>query len=205
MKISDDQTKKIEQKIHEVEKLTSGEIIPILLKQSDFYPAAHFRSAIVIGILSVLIFSFIQEEPYNPLWLLWIQFAGFIVGYFLAYLPSCKKLFSKKDEMDEEVYQKGLQLFFENNLHTTKDRTGILVMVSLLEHKIEILADEGINKKVEKDTWSNLLIPFPEMVKKGDFVEGLIEIIDKCGKILEEKFPIKDGDTNELPNKLIND
>ena len=49
---------------------------------------------------------------------------------------------------------KGLQAF-ESNLHTTKERTGILIMISVLEHRVEILADKGINDKVAKTPGTN--------------------------------------------------
>lgn len=205
MKISKDEIQKIEEKIKEIESHTSGEIVPVILRQSDFYPAAHFRAALFAGILSALIFSYYKEGSYDPLWILWAQFSGMIIGYLSAYNSFFKRVFTKKAEIEEEVHQKALQVFFENDLHSTKDRTGILIMVSLLERKIEILADKGINEKVEKETWANFLKTFPKNAQKGQFVNAFIEVIENCGVVLSKNFPIQENDTNELSNKLILD
>ncbi|MDC0255078.1 TPM domain-containing protein [Bacteriovoracales bacterium] len=195
---------KIEQAIKTVESTTSGEIVPAIFTQSDFYPASHFRLAITIGIL-IPTLSLLTEWPEGPGSILWLQLPGLVLGYYLAYIPTLKRWFSTKKEIAEEVHQRALQAFFENNLHTTKDRTGILIMVSALEHRVEILADKGINDKVEVETWNKILTPFIDQIKNDQLIDGLVDTIVECGKVLTEYFPIKSDDRNELSNKIVTD
>ena len=58
MKINEQEKTLIEEAINKAESKTSGEIVPVILAQSDFYPAAHFRLALLCGILFSLICYF---------------------------------------------------------------------------------------------------------------------------------------------------
>ena len=203
MQLNKTDKEKIKEAIAKAEKSTSGEIVPIVLKQSDLYPAAHFRSAIFFSFIPpvILYYSFIDIP--DPMYFIWSQLPGLLFGYFLAYLPRVKRLFSTQKELSLEVHQRAVQAFFNNNLHTTRDRTGILIMASLMEHRVEILADSGINEKVPPRTWRKILNPMIKKIKQGNLTEGFCDAIESCGKVLTEHFPIKEDDTNELSNEVI--
>ncbi len=204
MKINDKDRALINEAIKKAEANTSGEIVPVILQQSDFYPAAHFRLALVVGIL----FAILCYYNYNfndPIVLIWSQLPGMVLGFVLAYIPMLKRLFTTKFEMQEEVYQRAIQLFYENKISMTRDRTGILIFISLLERKVEMLADCGINEKVEKDYWEKLVSALVIKIKEGKSTEGIITAINSCGENLANSFPIKADDTNELPDELITD
>jgi putative membrane protein len=204
MKITNIDKEKIKLAIKEVELKTSGEIVPVILSQSDFYPAAHFRLALIIGIFSSLICYYTYDFD-DPILLIWSQVLGLIVGYLLAYLPFLKRIFTTQKEINEEVYQRSLEIFYENKVSITRDRTGIMIYVSLLERKVEVLADCGINEKVDKDYWSELVKSLSTDISNGHMIDGIIKSINTCGEKLIESFPIKDDDTNEIVDELITD
>ena len=93
--------------------------------------------------------------------------------------------------------------FYKLNMHQTRDKTGVLLLFLLGEREFYILADEGINEKVDPNTWENVSIGIQEEFKNGYFTEGIITGIEKVGQILSEYFPIKPDDTNELTNKVV--
>jgi putative membrane protein len=204
MKLSIEEKAFIKKSIKEAEETTSGEIVPVILSKSDFYPAAHFRFALIMSIL----FSFICYYTIDfddPITLLWVQIPGMITGYLLAYIPFVKRLFSTKSELKEEVYQRALEVFHNHRVSMTKDRTGIMIYISLLEKKVEVLADCGINEKVDKDYWDKLVATLLIQISEKKLVKGLGNAITECGKSLEESFPIQSDDTNEISDDLITD
>ncbi len=204
MKISETDKEIISEAIKTAESKTSGEIVPVILGSSDFYPAAHFRLALIMGILASLICYYTYDFN-DPIMLLFIQLPGMVVGYLLAYLNFFKRLFTSQSEMDEEVFQRALEVFYKNKVSMTKDRTGIMIFISLLERKVEILADCGINEKVEKEYWNNMLNNLLSKIKTNDITSGLAEAIAECGRSLEKSFPIKGDDTNEISDDLVTD
>ena len=76
-------------------------------------------------------------------------------------------------------------------------------MVSLLEHRVEILADTGINEKVDRDTWNNIITDMLSSIKASGLTDGFCVAIKECGEILEKDFPGSHDNTNEISNKLI--
>ena len=67
--------------------------------------------------------------------------------------------------MNEEVNQRTLQAFYENQLHKTKDGTGVMIFISLLEKRVNIIGDWGINSKVGQNFWDSELRYLSKAIK----------------------------------------
>ncbi len=102
---------------------------------------------------------------------------------------------SVKDLAETEFYKLGM--------NETRDKTGILIFLLLTEKKFYILADEGINEKVEQSVWDEIRDRMQRQFKTGNYLEGILSAIEEIGKILAQFFPIKPDDTNELSNKVV--
>lgn len=92
--------------------------------------------------------------------------------------------------------------FARLGMNNTRDKTGILIYVNLLLRQFYILADSGINEKVEQSNWDNIRDEIQNQFKKGNYTEGIIYGLNEVGKILTGHFPIKPDDVNELTNKV---
>ena len=92
--------------------------------------------------------------------------------------------------------------FFRLGMNNTRDKTGILIYVNLLQRQFYILADSGINAKVEQSVWDDIRNEIQNEFKLGHYTEGIIYGINEVGKILTNHFPIKPDDVNELTNKV---
>ncbi|MDC1174264.1 TPM domain-containing protein [Bacteriovoracaceae bacterium] len=205
VKYTDIDKKRIEEAISLVEARTDAEVIPIIFRKSDNYPGAHLRCAILFGMLIPAIIYMIPIDFDRPELYVYGQITGLLLGYVLTFNDRMKRLFCTFGEMKEEVYQRCTQAFLENGLHTTKDNTGILIAISLLEHKVEIMADYGINQKVNKNTWKEICQGLTKKIKSGDINGGIVEAINECGKHLIEHFPKTEDNQNELSNQLVID
>jgi putative membrane protein len=85
----------------------------------------------------------------------------------------------------------------------TKAATGVLLYLSLAEHRAEIIAEESIHSKVSAEVWGEAMAALIAAVKQGRPGDGLAEAVAQIGKVLAEHFPRSEGDTNELPDRLI--
>ena len=93
--------------------------------------------------------------------------------------------------------------FYKLKMDSTRDKTGILIYVLLSKRKFYILADSGINGKVNQDVWDKMRDEMQVEFQQGRYLEGIIKTIEKVGNLLSQHFPIKHDDTNELSNKVI--
>jgi len=110
--------------------------------------------------------------------------------------------FSKK-EQKEALRRRAIKEFSKLGIHNTKDKTGVLIMVSLEERMVQILAGAGINSVVPENTWSAMVQCVTEGIKAGNPAQGIITAVNDIGAMLSEKFPIKPDDSNELSNSVV--
>ena len=111
--------------------------------------------------------------------------------------PVLKKRKSIRSLVEEEFAKLGM--------NATRDKTGILIFILLKERQFYVLADSGINEKVEQTVWDSVRNNMQNEFKNGSYLSGILSAIEQVGKILSEHFPIKSDDTNELSNKVVID
>ena len=151
-----------------------------------------------MGLVTILV-----KPDLSGLYLLVALSIYILIGHLIATYSSILRLALIGREIDEEVQQKAYESFMQLNLHRTKDRTGILIFVSMLEHRIMVLADSGINDVAPENYWQDVVGVLSARIRSGDLVSGLCEAITLCGELLEEKFPIAADDQNELKNTVV--
>jgi len=103
-----------------------------------------------------------------------------------------------------EVRRRAGELFRAQNLEATRERTGVLIFVSLAERMAELIADEGIAGKVEPKVWDKAMAALSEGLKRGEAGAGFAAAVGLCGDVLAEHFPPAAGDNpNELPDAVV--
>lgn len=100
------------------------------------------------------------------------------------------------------VSERARKEFFRLGMDKTRDKTGILIFIALREHEFYILADSGINERVEQRVWDGIRDRMQEMFRTGRFSEGIIHGVENVGAVLSTHFPRKEDDKNELSNKI---
>ena len=85
----------------------------------------------------------------------------------------------------------------------THGRTGILIYLSMREHRAEIVADAAITGKVGPEVWGEAMAAMLVEIRAGRLADGMIAAIERVGAILVEHFPRLENDVNELPDRLI--
>ena len=200
---SEEEKARIEAAVAAVEQQTSGEIVPMLVEASYEYPRAELigSGCLALGTGLLISWAFGHES-------IWWFLAVFIPAYFLFQQllrsqPGLKRKLIHPEEMEIEVREKALTSFLEEGLHETRDRTGILILISLFERRVQVLADSGINARVAPQTWDEIVAIITAGLKSGDACNAICRAIARCGDLLVEHFPRKSDDTDELPNLIL--
>ena len=212
--MSDDDRQRITRCVQEVEKNTSGEIVPFVKSASYHYPAAALRAALAVSVL-VAAAATAAEGFFMPwgslglldLWIFPSVFAAcFLVVFALTILaPVLKRPFISRWEMKDEVEEAALTAFYRHRLAETRDRTGILLYVSVFERQVVVLADKGINEKVDRETWQQVVDIVLGGIREGRTADALCEAVTRCGGLIAAKFPVRTGDRDELRNLIVED
>jgi len=198
-----EEQERIRQSVTAAEKKTSGEIVPMIVSASGRYAEVEL-SGLVLGLVLGTLAAFLWHDPWGSvqIYLLW-PVIGAILGFVTCSVPSLKRRMISKDRIADAVQTRSLAAFTAHGLHYTKAHTGILIFASLLEHRVVVLADRGINEKVEAGTWNEIVNMITESLKSGNGCDGFCKAIGRCGEILAQHFPRSADDRDELPNKLV--
>ncbi len=194
---------KISEAVAAAELHTAGEIATMVVDSSDRYQEAEILGAILmagsVALLVAIITQYVTVWTYIPLVCILFLPCRYLFGrQMLLKLP-----FVGRARIDEAVRERAIRAFFEKGLYKTRDETGVLIFISLLERKVWILGDRGINAKIPADFWLTFAGEVASGIKENQACEALCSVIGKCGAELAKHFPRKADDWNELPNEVL--
>ena len=195
--------------VREAEQHTSGEIVPYFVHRSDRYEEAVWRGG---GLLSFLVLGGVTTARlFSDTWIginsvetaLLTIAAGGVGAVLVSVIPALKRFFTGEDLIDHRVALRAADAFITEEVFKTRDRTGILIFLSLMEHKVLVVGDVGINAKVDRSEWEDIVARIVRGINEGHPADGLIDAISQCGVLLQKSgFKRRRDDTNELPNAL---
>jgi putative membrane protein len=203
--ISDSDRKRIENAVKAAEANTSGEIVPFIVPDSDSYWWVHALWGGLGWVVSSLVLWIVHHERdwgFALVPTLFWQSAGMVFGFALAFLPFFRRLVIPGYLRRHNVHREVLANFVVAGLTATRDRTGVLLYLSILERRIEILADTGISEKLPSGYWQNQVDTIVRGIHQGSPVDVFCEVIEVIGKDLAEHFPPRADDTNELSDRV---
>lgn len=197
--------------VQRAEQQTRAEIVPMIVPQSGFYRDAQHWAGLVLAltVLTVLLTLETLWLPWgwhaaNAAWLLCATILAYGIGTRFGTFGPVIHLFTSKDRMRQKVYLRAERAFARHAIFRTRERTGVLILVSVLERQIYVLPDHSLAQQIPVDRWSSIVQVAVERLKTQDVAGGLCEGIEQCGRLLAEVCPPRPGDNpNELPNELV--
>ena len=216
LKLSKDDMKKISSAVKNAESKTSGEIVTAMIKESYDYAIYELMFAVIIGFLYFVIMMFfvgnIEQLLQEKFWdysvnylVMFYGFSTFIVitiFYFIGNISRIDRLIVPKKLRNRKVQERATRYFMESGVYNTKDRTGILIFISIMERRVELLADSGINELISPEKWQNIVDNIIKGIRQKEIANHLVESISDCGNLLAEHFPIQTDDKNELTDDI---
>ena len=96
--------------------------------------------------------------------------------------------------------ERAVTMFGKLRVWDTEHNNGVLIYLLLAEHRIEIVADRGLNQRVSPSQWQEVMERMRASFRQGQFEAGLNDAIDAVDALLVQHFPLAPGQTN--PNEL---
>jgi putative membrane protein len=204
-----EEQEKIAGAVRDAEKMTSGEIVPFVVGQSDNYETAEWRAGVLCGLLAFLAAALLRYATGD-----WARFDPVAVaaatllaagGAMLAVrlFPPVKRLFAGSHLMTRRVEQRAAEAFISEEVFSTEKRTGILIFLSMMERRVLVMGDAGIHSKVRQDDWGEIIALVVKAIRAGNPADGLVEAIHRCGALLAGHGVARGaGDTDELSDRL---
>ncbi len=211
----------VTQAVSNAEEHTLGEIVTIVTDRSDSYHDIALLWASAISFLALAVVAIIPDFYLGLL----DQFLGgwgheFTTGEYAAMLfifmalkwtgvylllkwTPLRLLLTPKPLQIRRVQERAMQLFKVGAESRTVAHTGILIFLSMREHRAEIIADAAIAEKVAPAIWGEAMIALIDNVRAGAPGQGMAAAVNQVGAVLIEHFPKTGNNPNELPDRLI--
>lgn len=207
--------------VAQAERHTAGEVVTIVAARSDAYRDVALAWAALVALLALAVleiapdFALSLADRVLGLWATqWtpraifglalavatVKFAAMLV---LQLWQPLRLLLVPGPVKSARAHARALTCFRVGAQRRTKGRTGILIYLSLAEHRAEIIADEAIAAKVPAEVWGDAMAAMLVHIKDGRMADGMIAAVEKVGVVLARHFPRDANDRNELPDRLI--
>lgn len=211
---------RVGQAVTAAEACSDGEIVTVVAAESDSYNDVVVHWAVLALFLAIAVIA-AAPAPFLLLldmivggWVAWTS--GELIAILLFGLAALFLLvrwvvgrrpirlaLTPGTTKARRVRRRALLLFRLATENRTRAKTGVLLYLSLAEHRAEIVADAAIAAKVTPETWGDAMAALIDAVKDGRPGDGMVASIDKIGQVLAAHFPRSPDDTNELPDRLI--
>jgi putative membrane protein len=200
---TDAEKDKIKETTVAAESRTIGEVAVMIVDESSHYHEAEILGGTILGSLVALIVTilFFHESIW---WYIPLSFLLFFPAWGLFKEFRVLKIHCIGNKRKEKaVRERALKAFYEKGLYKTKQNTGVLFFISILEHKVWVLADKGIHEKIKQGTLNKFARHVAQGIREGRACDTLIEAIREAGELLAQHYPIQPGDINELSDQII--
>lgn len=218
---SEAQHKIVSDAVGEAELTTSGEIVPVISHNSDGYSDVALTWAAAIGFTAMSLFAAFPA-PFLDFWDAY--FAGwghqwttghlasmtialgliaFVATWLLLLVPAFRFVLIPGPVKAQRVRQRAIRHFKVGAEGRTRGKTGVLLYLSMQEHRAEIVADDSIAELVPAEVWGEAMADMLAEIRKGSIAEGIAAGVRDVGTVLSEHFPRGHDDENELPDRLI--
>lgn len=212
--VGDLKLEEIAKHIAQAEAKTTGEIVCVLAKQADDYRYIPVLWAAILALLVPLVFlvmDFVNAganwggAAQSHLYIVYMaQMLVFLAAFLVVQYAPVKFKLVPKYIMTRRANRLAVEQFMMEKIHLTDKRTGVLLFISMAERYVVVIADHGINAKLDDGVWQEIVDKLIADIKAKRMSEGIIAAVDELGALLETHFPA-DGEANEneLPNHLI--
>ena len=207
--------------VAEAELHTSGEIVTVLADRSDGYSDVILVWAAALAFTAMSLFA-VWPGAFMDLWdrltgawgtdwtiggvataTILLGLVTFALVWLLFSLQALRYRVVPGPVKAARAHEAAIRHFKVGAERRTHGRTGVLLYLSMREHRAEIVADEAIATRVPAEIWGEAMVDMLSEVSRDRIAEGLAAGVRDVGKVLAEHFPRDEDDQNELPDRLI--
>lgn len=213
--------KRIAEAVAAAESASAGEIVTIVTPQSDSYRDVALAWSISIAFLALAALELVPgfylglierllglwAHEWTPRQVLGVALSFAVLKFLgmlliMAWRP-LRLLLTPAPIKSARVHARALTCFRIGAEGRTTGRTGVLIYLSMAEHRAEIIADEAIAAKVAPEVWGDAMHALVAEIRAGRVGEGMVAAVGQVGAVLAQHLPRAEDDTNELPDRVI--
>jgi putative membrane protein len=185
---------------------TAAEIVVYVAERCDRYPELGWKAALIGGALGAMCAAlgawwFGGWGAADHLRILIGLQVGLVLGWAASRFDPIARRLIGGESLEDRVEGRAAEAFLEEQVFATRERSGVLIFVALFEHRVVILADQGIDERVEENAWAAISDEVAAGVRRRRPAEALVAAVQRCADLLVEHGISPKDSRNELPNE----
>ena len=185
------------QVVRDLEKNTAAEIVIAVRGRSGMYRHADYLFGALVA-LAGLVFILFSPFVIHVYWIPFEVIGLFVAGAFVCSRGSLlRRLLTTETFRAKAVRTGAAALFYDAGIANTHAETGLLVYLSLLERRLEVIADHGILRVMPPLKWNHAVFELRQVALDPQ-PEKLVKAVRELGCLLAECLPA----TREHPHEL---
>ncbi len=197
---------RLNKRIREAEGRTGAQIVLAVINRSDSYAEIPWKAfALGVSLACLAVFSLNEFHAMILVAVTAILTAGGVCALLTVFAPDFARIFLVSHRAETEVRQYAQSLFLKREIFSTKNRRGVLLLVSLFERQVVVLPDRGLGERLTSDAINEIITSMRSHLMQGQIMEALEASLAQMTQLLEPTAPsgYKDMDDNELPDEII--
>jgi putative membrane protein len=187
------------QRVRAIEKTTDAELVLVVRARSGSYRHTDYLFGALLA-FAALLFLLFSPFDFHQYWVAIDVALLFLLGAYLSSRSNgLRRLLTNKKFRSEMVRTGAAAVFYEAGIANTKAEMGLLVYLSLLEQRLELIADRGILKSVPAMEWNQILFTLRQTGRNPE-PETLLMALGDLGTLLAKHLPATGENPNELPD-----
>lgn len=185
--------------VRKIETTTDAELVLVVRARSGSYRHADYLCGALLA-FAALLFLLFSPFDFHQYWVAIDVALLFLLGAFVSSRSnSLRRFLSRKKFQSDAVRTAAAAMFYEAGIANTNAEMGLLIYLSILERRLELIADRGILKGVNALEWNQILFELHEAGGKPE-PETLLAALEKLGSLLGKHLPATGENPNELPD-----
>lgn len=186
--------------VHEIEKATDAELVIVVRARSGRYAETDYLFGALLALVGLLFLLF-SPIQFHQAWVAIDVVLLFLIGSFVSSRSSViRRLLTLEKSRQERVRTAAAAMFYEAGIANTAAELGVLVYLSLLEGRVELIADRGVLKVVPASGWNEIAFELHESGKQRN-PEAFMAALKNLGILLAKCVPATGLNPDELPNR----
>jgi putative membrane protein len=186
--------------IRSIEGACSAELVVAVRTRSGSYQRADLLVGAVLS-FAALLFTLYSPYPFAVIFVAIDAVLFYVLGVFISSRTNTlRRLFTTKKMRAAAVRTQAAAMFYEAGIANTEAETGVLVYLSLLERRLELIADRGILRAVDPAEWNHVMAELHQVGREPD-PDAFLAALKRLGTVMAQCLPPGEENPNELPDQ----
>ncbi len=199
--ISDESLDRIEARVADVEHETTAEVVVAIAPRAESYRDIAILVGAAVASLALLALLYLPVDFPAPAILPLTLVSGFVGTWIATRSPALLAALALGDRRVDAARSRAREAFVEEAVSATRERTGLLLFVSLAERHVEVIPDFGLDSRIARGEWNRIANEATTAQGWESWDAVVEELLTRAAPLLAREFPATGDNPDEISNR----